>query len=72
MNLVAEVIRHGGFFWVFNLKSEIFAEECNKSCFAGIASDVDFSCFVLQHSSFNFCPEHKTNYTTFFYNNNIS
>ena len=53
-------------------KREIFAEKCNKCCFAGIASDVDFSCFVLHHSSFNFCPEHKTNYTTFFYNNNIS
>ena len=52
-------------------KSEILAEECNKCCFAGFAFDVDFSCFVLHQSSFNFCPEHETNYATFFYNNNI-
>ena len=50
---------------VCKLKRKIFAEECNKCCFAGFAFDVDFDCFELQ-LQFQFYRKHKTNYTFFF------
>ena len=55
-----------------SLNAKFFAEERNKSCFASFAFDVDFGCFVLQLQFQFSLQKRKTNYTTFFYNNNIS